>query len=73
MGAFCDEAEVFLSTPSGWRATNTNTTLQQWFSISIHALRVEGDGFFCEKPERLHISIHALRVEGDGDCAIANS
>ena len=34
--------------------------------ISIHALRVEGDGAkLIEAAEILHISIHALRVEGD--------
>ena len=34
---------LFLSTPSGWRATKD---LQDWVNteiISIHALRVEGD------------------------------
>ena len=34
--------------------------------ISIHALRVEGDGdAIGAVKERLDISIHALRVEGD--------
>ena len=56
----------FLSTPSGWRATQTgNVTGTHTHWISIHALRVEGD----KKPARLQctcrISIHALRVEGD--------
>ena len=33
--------------------------------ISIHALRVEGDGRCLPLLQRLQISIHALRVEGD--------
>ena len=33
----------FLSTPSGWRATDTIVGQQQEIKISIHALRVEGD------------------------------
>ena len=59
-------ALVFLSTPSGWRATKAYKELQDWVNaISIHALRVEGDfglNVWCEYKE---ISIHALRVEGD--------
>ena len=41
-------------------------SLQQNHSISIHALREEGDG--CKRCHRLYglqISIHALREEGD--------
>ena len=34
---------IFLSTPSGWRATEGFSNLQQGLYISIHALRVEGD------------------------------
>mgnify|MGYP003269237678 FL=1 len=35
---------IFLSTPSGWRATYTGRNGgDAYFSISIHALRVEGD------------------------------
>ena len=35
---------VFLSTPSGWRATNSSTWQAPCgYEISIHALRVEGD------------------------------
>ena len=38
------------------------------FLISIHALRVEGDGAALRRPyTRALISIHALRVEGDGE------
>ena len=36
--------EVFLSTPSGWRATLPSSSINfNSRSISIHALRVEGD------------------------------
>ena len=34
----------FLSTPSGWRATNYPVITDIQVGISIHALRVEGDG-----------------------------
>ena len=34
----------FLSTPSGWRATTLFKTSSDKVMISIHALRVEGDG-----------------------------
>ena len=57
---------VFLSTPSGWRATAEELALFQSQFISIHALRVEGDYThqgLCWLYH--HISIHALRVEGD--------
>ena len=57
---------LFLSTPSGWRAT-AYKDLQNWMNaISIHALRVEGDR--CVRTHlasSIQISIHALRVEGD--------
>ena len=40
----CRPCSVFLSTPSGWRATKAYKELQDWVNaISIHALRVEGD------------------------------
>ena len=56
----------FLSTPSGWRATNASDASLICGIISIHALRVEGDaGFQRGWRERIIISIHALRVEGD--------
>ena len=36
---------IFLSTPSGWRATGTVAYVPYLTNmISIHALRVEGDG-----------------------------
>ena len=34
---------TFLSTPSGWRATAQTAATNAGQSISIHALRVEGD------------------------------
>ena len=57
---------VFLSTPSGWRATISSIFPSLSAKISIHALRVEGDHNMAEKFRFGHIiSIHALRVEGD--------
>ena len=60
------QSRIFLSTPSGWRATTAHRLPICRFLISIHALRVEGD---VEKSinvlHLLSISIHALRVEGD--------
>ena len=80
---------LFLSTPSGWRATAVSgvrgsraayfyprppgggrPSLQKKerliTDISIHALRVEGDGLNGYKKQSDNkISIHALRVEGD--------
>ena len=34
---------LFLSTPSGWRATKKVLQMSKFTTISIHALRVEGD------------------------------
>ena len=57
---------LFLSTPSGWRATSTGFCYLSKPPISIHALRVEGDSSALSiRAEDLRISIHALRVEGD--------
>ena len=57
---------IFLSTPSGWRATASPLRRRACCAISIHALRVEGDlGTAMEKVNIKAISIHALRVEGD--------
>ena len=39
-------------------------------TISIHALRVEGDSRRASIGQRVVISIHALRVEGDA-CKLA--
>ena len=58
--------KLFLSTPSGWRATCRGDRSGDRRSISIHALRVEGDGFSVGLLGfSVGISIHALRVEGD--------
>ena len=58
---------VFLSTPSGWRATaGAGGHHHERNAISIHALRVEGDLYFFQFLNNPVISIHALRVEGDG-------
>ena len=57
---------LFLSTPSGWRATTTLRQAKGRQNISIHALRVEGDSLSYKISENSsRISIHALRVEGD--------
>ena len=55
---------LFLSTPSGWRATRSVGVPRHEFSISIHALRVEGDRPNVQHVHHEYISIHALRVEG---------
>ncbi len=56
---------AFLSTPSGWRATDARPKSAIRNGISIHALRVEGDRRGRVLRSRQGISIHALRVEGD--------
>ena len=63
----CTAADArFLSTPSGWRATLVYFRIKTFlFSISIHALRVEGDRRHSKQIKQIQISIHALRVEGD--------
>ena len=62
----CDEIDLFLSTPSGWRATGKyKVPTAKAQEISIHALRVEGDAPRICRLKHLTISIHALRVEGD--------
>ena len=60
-------ASRFLSTPSGWRATSFIVPVLLLIqTISIHALRVEGDQAFPPTWSTASgISIHALRVEGD--------
>ena len=64
---------VFLSTPSGWRATYQKLEDDYHPDISIHALRVEGDlcAFFYLNGKS--ISIHALRVEGDACITITDT
>ena len=56
---------IFLSTPSGWRATGVEQMKTVETRISIHALRVEGDHRAQRRRRDQPISIHALRVEGD--------
>ena len=57
---------LFLSTPSARRATLLSTARVLWISISIHALREEGDAYEpFHLREKIEISIHALREEGD--------
>ena len=56
----------FLSTPSARRATRALRAAARCRSISIHALREEGDQLHKVAVHSLvDISIHALREEGD--------
>ena len=57
----------FLSTPSARRATALPSAVRRLVSISIHALREEGDEIVKAKMTLTMISIHALREEGDSD------
>ena len=66
-----DVQSVFQSTPSVGRATSRKTRAPPRSSISIHALRGEGDDIASTaSPKPLAISIHALRGEGDSPRAI---
>ena len=57
---------LFQSTPSVGRATRIAVPQGQAVTISIHALRGEGDvEDMSTGLIRLYISIHALRGEGD--------
>ena len=57
---------LFLSTPSARRATLWRSAASYLLSISIHALREEGDTWaFFAIAVAVFISIHALREEGD--------
>ena len=59
-------ANKFQSTPSARRATGYTSTRAPKHTISIHALREEGDRISGRRQiPRQHISIHALREEGD--------
>ena len=58
---------LFLSTPSARRATLCFRVCDSFVSISIHALREEGDLRYPRPPAHQGISIHALREEGDPD------
>ena len=67
-------AAIFLSTPSARRATPRPSKTQGLRSISIHALREEGDLLqFSAGSISGHISIHALREEGDKRSASSRS
>ena len=59
------EPVVFLSTPSARRATGAGCSPDPAGSISIHALREEGDHLPAGPQKPTTISIHALREEGD--------
>ena len=62
---------LFLSTPSARRATLIRRIKRSSLSISIHALREEGDrGFHEGRTGPHHISIHALREEGDAGAGV---
>ena len=56
---------LFLSTPSARRATAGSSLEPMNISISIHALREEGDQYGIGFDTADAISIHALREEGD--------
>ena len=58
-------SSLFLSTPSARRATIPRYLSRTGDTISIHALREEGDGWKMKKKPIEPISIHALREEGD--------
>ena len=58
--------KLFLSTPSVRRATCSQVSVCLRHSISIHALREEGDRRGSRWCRNRTISIHALREEGDG-------
>ncbi len=61
---------VFLSTPSARRATLSLKQTKLWQTISIHALREEGDSCKSMWCRAGAISIHALREEGDLELAL---
>ena len=60
-----ESQQKFLSTPSARRATLSWFPPAFLLSISIHALREEGDESTLELSHPTAISIHALREEGD--------
>ena len=63
---------TFLSTPSAGRATAGGNQPCHCCTISIHALRGEGDPLPAEQSVVFQqISIHALRGEGDWLCLTA--
>ena len=56
--ATCGHLVQFLSTPSGWRATNSCFSRSSKKQISIHALRVEGDasGAYYDATQKTFLS-----------------
>ena len=58
-------SQQFQSTPSVGRATASPAHQKEWVTISIHALRGEGDLTVVLAAATVSISIHALRGEGD--------
>ena len=64
-GAPLDQLIIFQSTPSAWRETFDFCQKQSVNIISIHSLRMEGDGRGIEFDVIQCISIHSLRMEGD--------
>ena len=63
--------KAFLSTPSVRRATAYQGRHHKGITISIHALREEGDLYLLTvPPTSIKISIHALREEGDSVVAV---
>ena len=63
------EDSSFQSTPSAWRETVRYQKLKAMLDISIHSLRMEGDGQYKKLNVLPIISIHSLRMEGDGYAA----
>ena len=59
------QAKKFQSTPSVGRATIDLASARYSYTISIHALRGEGDKVIIDIIYTQAISIHALRGEGD--------
>ena len=62
---------TFQSTPSVWRETYNASEYDLMWGISIHSLRMEGDGAITTPGYVGDISIHSLRMEGDCRSPIA--
>ena len=60
-----DQSAGFQSTPSAWRVTTPWVCGTSRNGISIHTLRMEGDGHEPHQFPEAGISIHTLRMEGD--------
>ena len=54
---------TFQSTPSVWRETYNASEYDLMWGISIHSLRMEGDGAITTPGYVGDISIHSLRME----------